>query len=81
VAEITYGKLDRVLRSLGFAVRVTAENGRLYHHAETGALIGVPGLPFEDAVLPRHLVAARMQLEAFGITDPTDFDAKMQKAS
>src|SRR4051812_4294849 len=54
MAELTYGKLDKVLRSLGFSVRVAVietksqqpelseKKARVYEHKATGAMIALP---------------------------------------
>ena len=44
MSEVTYRRLDRVLRSLGFTCRtVTLEAPALvYRHKETGALLALP---------------------------------------
>jgi hypothetical protein len=81
MSEVTYGRLDEVLRSLGFTVRKTDENALFYEHAATGALIAIPDLPKGEEVFPRHLLAARAVLDTFGISDPMTFTAKLQKAS
>ena len=81
--EVTYGQLDKVLRALGFSGRLLTSKpkARVYKHEETGALISLAFLPDEEAVLPQHLVAVRGTLEVFGIADPLDFAAELQKAS
>ena len=80
--EVTYGQLDRALRSLGFSSRLTQGKppARRYEHKETGAFITIPPLPESDAVLEHHLVTVRVTLDGFGIADPTAFDAQVQKA-
>jgi len=81
-AKITYGQLDKVLHSLGFSCRVIEGDppARRYEHQETGALVSVPPYPMTDFVLEPHLVAARTTMDLFGITDPSVFDAELQKA-
>lgn len=82
-SKVTYGQLDKVLRSLGFSCRVTADEPpptRVYQHKEAGGLILLPALPENDRVFEHHLVAVRVELDNFGIADPTAFDAKLQKA-
>ena len=37
--EVTYGRLDEVLRALGFTARMAEENARVYKHDATRALI------------------------------------------
>jgi hypothetical protein len=80
--DVTYGQLDKVLRSLGFSCRLDMADppARVYHHKESGALIMMPPFPEADFVLDYHLVAARATLDRFGIADPKVFDAKLQKA-
>jgi hypothetical protein len=81
--DITYGQLDRVLRSLGFAYRPLAEDPpqRVYEHKETGALIMMPRFPEGDRVLDYHFVMVRGTLDNFGIADPTAFAAELQKSA
>jgi hypothetical protein len=81
VADVTYGRLEEVLLSLGFSYRGVHEKNRWYRHEETGALIVYPEFPAADSVLPRHLLAARAVLKAYGIADPMDFAARLEKAS
>jgi hypothetical protein len=70
--EVTYGQLDKVLRSLGFSCQLvkTDPPARRYEHKETGALILIPPFPLTDLVLEHHLVGARTTLDLFGIADP-----------
>ena len=76
--DVTYGQLDRVLRSLGFTCRVLKKEPatRVYEH-ESGALITIPPFPETDYVLNYHLEAARTVVDLFGIADPKVFDAKL----
>ena len=80
--ELTYGQLDRVLRSLGFSCRLVQGKppARHYEHKETGAFITVPPLGENDRVLEHHLVTVRVTLDGFGIADPTAFAEQVQKA-
>jgi hypothetical protein len=81
--DVTYGRLDRVLRTLGFSCRVVTEEPetRVYEHKESGAWIMLPRLPEDELVLDYHLAGVRTTLDGFGIADPKVFDAKLQKAS
>ena len=47
----------------------------------TGALVVFPEFPPDDVVLPRHLLAVKSILRAYGIADPVGFTAELQKAS
>ncbi|HEY7428060.1 MAG TPA: hypothetical protein VH682_27750 [Gemmataceae bacterium] len=80
--ELTYGQLDRVLRSLGFSSHVVQGQppARHYEHKATGAFITVPPFPESDRVLEHHFVTVRVTLDGFGIADPTAFAAQIQKA-
>jgi hypothetical protein len=40
----------------------------------------LPAYRESDKVYEHHLVAARSELDNFGIADPLTFDAKLQKA-
>jgi hypothetical protein len=77
----TYGQLDRVLRSLGFARRLVEKEPPAvrYEHKELGALISIPPFDDEDKALGHHLAVARATLEPYGIADPFAFDAELQK--
>jgi hypothetical protein len=79
--DVTYGQLDKALRSLGFSYRVLEKElrTRVYEH-ESGALITIPPFPETDLVYEHHLLAARTIADLFGIADPKVFDAKLQKA-
>jgi hypothetical protein len=82
IPDVTYGQLEKVLRSLGFTCRPGNNDppGRVYEHKETGATIRLPAFPETDKVFEHHLVAARGELDNFGIADPAAFAAKLQKA-
>jgi hypothetical protein len=81
--DITYGQLDRALRSLGFSCRLKEGDpaARAYEHKETGAYFSTPPFPETDFVLDYHLVGARTIVDLFGIADPKVFDAQLQKAA
>ncbi len=81
MSDVTYGRLDRVLRSLGFAYHLAEDKVRVYKNEETGALVALPPFPEDQEVFPHHLLAVRSILHAYGLADPTDFDKKLQKAS
>jgi hypothetical protein len=80
--DVTYGQLDKALRSLGFSCRVLKKDPptRVYEHKESGALITIPPFLMSDFVLERHLVVARTTVDLFGIADPEVFNAKLRKA-
>lgn len=83
MTEVTYGQLDKVLRTMGFSKRVvtSAPKARVYKHEDLGALISLAYLPDEETVLPHHLATIEGTLKAFGIANTLDFAAEVQKAS
>lgn len=76
--ETTYGRLDAVLRKLGFTVGVFENDTRVYKHPKSGALISFPIFPESQAVSPHHLVATQMALDAFGIATPPELATQLQ---
>jgi hypothetical protein len=77
--KATYHQLDVVLRAYGFAVREPEPGLRVYKHPG-GALLLIPLLPDTDQVPGHHVVGTRMVLDAFGIADPPEFAARLEKA-
>ena len=80
--EITYGQLEKVLRSLGFVCRPgkNVPPGLIFEHKATGATVRLPAFPETDKVFEHHMVAVRGELDNFGIADPAAFAAKLQRA-
>ena len=80
--DVTYGQLNRVLRSLGFSCRLVEKEPptRLYEHKATGAYFTIPPFPDDDCVLEHHLFKVRVMLEYSGIADPKIFEAELRKA-
>jgi hypothetical protein len=80
--DFTYGQLENTLRAFGFTCRPGKNDppGRIYEHKKTGAIVMLPALSESEKVYEHHLVAARMELDDFGIADPTTFEAKLRKA-
>ena len=81
MSELTYGRLDNELRSLGFSAYVVDEKARVYTEEKTGALIALPLFPDDREVLPRHVLAVRSTLQAYGLSDLPAFDTEHQRAS
>src|SRR5262249_26482315 len=80
--EVTYGQLDKVLRSLGFSCRVVTHDpppARVYEHKESGASIIIPPFPMDDFVYAHHLLVAPTTVGMFGVAEPEAFDAMFQK--
>jgi hypothetical protein len=81
-SKVTYGQLDKVLRSLGFSCRPSRNEppGRVYEHKKAGAMILLPTFPDNEKVFAYHMVTVQGELDNFGIADPTTLAAKLQKA-
>jgi hypothetical protein len=82
MTEVTYGRLNRVLCSLGFSARIdeAKPRARVYEHP-SGAILMLPVFPDEQMVYPHHLTAAQVTLDNYGIASLWDFVAELQKAS
>lgn len=80
--DVTYGQLDKVLRSLGFSFRPAKHDppGYVYEHKESGAVIMLPAFAESDTIFEYQLAAVRTELDNFGLVDPSVFAAKLQKA-
>ena len=81
-AGLTYGQLDKVLRSLGFTRHEFERRGKgvRYEHKETGARITMTLFPKKDRVLMHHFVMVRGTLNDFGVADPSVLEKKTKKA-
>jgi hypothetical protein len=80
-SDVTYGQLDKVLRSFGFTCRPTKNGppGYIYEHKRTGAIVMLPVFPENEKVYPHHLATVRIELDNFGIADPSVFATELQK--
>lgn len=80
--ELTYGQLDRVLRSLGFSCLLVQgmPPARHYEYKESGAFITIPPLPENDHLMEHHLVTVKVTLDGFGIADATAFAEQVRNA-
>jgi len=78
---MTYGRMEEVLHAHGFTPRGVDEKNKVFVHEATGALVVYPEFPLDNLVLPRHLLAVKSILQAYGIADPVGFTAELQKAS
>jgi hypothetical protein len=77
MAKVTYERLEETLRSYGFSLRGIYEKNKVFSHEETGALVVYPEFPLDEEVLPRHLLAVRAILNAYGIADPMELAARL----
>lgn len=82
-SDVTYQQLDKVLRSLSFTKRLSKSEPAqiVYEHKASGAIIMIPSLPDTSKVIDFQLIGARVTLDQFGLMDPKEFDAELQRAS
>jgi hypothetical protein len=80
MSKLTYGRLDAMLRSLGFTVRIVEDKARWYEHKPTGAVVAIPIFPDDEEALQRHLVAVRLALDNFRLTYPAELPVAISKA-
>lgn len=78
--EITYGRFDQVLRSLGFMLKKSEQGTRVYRHENTGALVILPDREDGDFIPQRHMIGTRMILDAYGILPPPEFASRFEYA-
>ena len=78
---VTYGRLDSVLQSLGFSVRVEKGQRRLYMHEETGAIMSLPDGRPSEAANRTYVAAVRKVLADYDIADEVEFASQLQEAS
>ncbi len=80
MSETTYGRLDDVLRTLGFSATVVEGKTRVYQHEPTGALIFLPEEAAAEQPIPHHLVVGRKVLQEYDIANPLEFEMRLRKA-
>lgn len=77
--HITYRRLDDALQTLGFH-RHTVNGSVIYERADSPAVIALPSMSPETAVLPRHLAAARSEVVGMGVADEPEFERALAGA-
>jgi len=79
--RITYGRLEAVLKELGFVKKVVPDTGVGYNHAPTGALV-IVRLHKPNEIVPDYVMAAtRLQLDEFGVIAPKSFEEMLQTSA
>ncbi len=81
--NVTYGKLDRVLRTLGFSCRTAnlQSEAFVYEHQHTGAVVILPAAADRKKALPQHVAAVQATLAEYEIADPLALAGELQKAN
>jgi hypothetical protein len=81
MSDLSYGELDRILRSLGFDLRGPMENNKIYWHPQVEALITLPIFPDDQAVYQHHIDLTRLTLDTYGLDNPFANTPRPQRAS
>ena len=79
--RINFGQLRKLLLSLGFAETITPKKHTLFAHESSGAEFAMPIYRSNQIVLPHHLIAVRMMLDATGVMESDKFDEAVASAS
>ena len=81
--DVTYGKLDKVLRTLAFSCRTAnlQTEAFVYEHPRTGAVIILPAVAERKKALPQHIAAVQATLAEYEIADPLALAGEFQKAN
>ncbi len=80
MTEVTFGKLDQLLRGLGFTAFDTLTGTRVYQHRPSGAEVYIPRQTPEQLVRPHHVLSARVTLDDFGVLADREFEGRLQTA-
>jgi hypothetical protein len=79
--KVKFSQLRKLLLGLGFAETITPRKYTFFAHAPSGAEFAMPIYRANRIVLPHHLGAVRMMLDATGVMDSDEFDEAMASAS
>jgi hypothetical protein len=78
---IPFADLECLLLEHGFH-RIPAQGKQqVYRNTEEDALMVFPPYEPTEAILPRHLLATRTQLDALGLLSVADFDRWLENAN
>jgi hypothetical protein len=72
--RITFAHLRQLLLDLGFTETVTPKSHVFFAHEQSGAEIALPVYRSNRLVLPHHLLAVRIMLDAKGLMEADAFD-------
>ena len=77
--NLTYGQLDKALRSHGFVAHTLEGKARIYKHEATGAKIILPDAPLAETVLPHHLIVVRTVFKEFNLAEPAALASNLKR--
>jgi predicted RNA binding protein YcfA (HicA-like mRNA interferase family) len=72
--RVTYAELRRMLLDLGFTETVVPRSHVFFAHQRPGAEVALPIYRANRIVMPHHLIAVRVTLDATGLMDRDDFE-------
>jgi predicted RNA binding protein YcfA (HicA-like mRNA interferase family) len=72
--RITFGQLRQLLLNMGFTETVTPKSHVFFAHEPSGAEVALPIYRSNRIVLPHHIVAIRIMLDAKGLMEGDEFD-------
>lgn len=75
--RIAFGQLRQLLLDMGFTETVTPKSHVFFAHQPSGAEVALPIYRSNRIVLPHHLVAIRIMLDAKGLMEADEFDDAM----
>ena len=79
--RITFKRLEKILKELGFRKKIVPDSCVTYSHPPTKALLIVRLHKPDDLVPGYVIIAARLELEWKGILEPKSFEAMLQSAA
>jgi hypothetical protein len=79
--SITFGQLRGLLLERGFTETVSPKSHVFFAHESSGAEIALPIYRSNRLVLPHHVVAVRVMLDANGLMEGGEFDEFVASAS
>lgn len=77
---LTYGQLEYLLTELGYRLRPSQEQGRLWENTEFDAIKYLPAAPSDETARPHHLITIRKVSLEKGIVAEKDFDHLLEMA-
>ncbi len=72
--RVTYAELRRMLLDLGITETVVPRSQVFFAHQRPGAEVALPIYRPNRLVMPHHLIAVRITLDATGLMDRADFE-------
>jgi hypothetical protein len=78
---ITFGALDKLLKSLRFTRTVVSDSSVAYEHRPSDTLLALRPQPPAEEADPRTLIIVRKMLVERGLIEPDAFEKRVRKLS